>query len=434
MEIREVKCSIESLVGSGNLSVASDTDKGMYNRIKGMEMSLEAHLGMKDEVKSVGVTEEFKKVINTFKVAEGELPAGFRPEYVYGADKSLRVDLARDISYEANGKKRPTNVLFSANTADPYEVKILNHMIASLTTNPALIYDRFINNPKANVNNQFKDRYEVLEELCKIVGPGVDISVEVNDPFAEESVLLEEIARMEEILTPYRLVVKVPHTGPLNRENVKDFLAGNLDVAYNAGPAVDNFGGHNLAHSLAEKGYRVNFTLMFEPYQTALALLSKPYFINTFIEKRYLQSLEMAGMLEKLDMTGDSYYRDKIRDFMVKADMIPAKDADSAKAEKMAREFLAYRELDTPEGCDGLDSVRHSLRVLRQSNLPDTRLILCNMNIPSMYMAVDKMLMEDEFADMTHRVILTCDADYFGQFGSSPYVYTYQRTFLNSVK
>lgn len=434
MEIKRMKCTIEALVLSGELRVASDTDKNMFDRIKNIEISFEDHMKIKDYIKFIGVNNEFCKIINLFKVPDGEIPAGFKPEFVYGKDSSIRINLKRDISYAANGVKRPTNVLFSANSANPYEVATMKDHIASLTTNPQLIYERFINNPKANIDNQFKDRYEVLEELCKIVGPGVDISVEVNNPFADENVIFEEIARFEEILTPYRLVAKIPHTGPLNSNNVKDFIDDNYNIAYDKGNAADCFRGHNLAYKLSEKGYRVNFTLMFEPYQTALALQAKPYFINTFVEKRYSNSLGIKTLLEKIDETGDNSYRDELRDFMISEDIIAPKDANSTYAEEKARNLLAFRSLDTSEGYDGLDSVRHSLRVLRQSNLPETRLILCNMKSAKTYMDIDKLLMQPEFADMSQRVIITCEPEYFAQFTSSPFVYTYQRAFLNSVK
>lgn len=433
MDIKHMKCTIGTLVVSGKLTVASDTDNNMFDRIRNIEISFEDYMKIKDQVKFVGVTSEFSKIINLFHIPDGETPAGFRYEFVFDADSSIRVNLVRDISYAANGVKRPTNVLFSANSANPFLVKEMKDLIGNLTTNPQIIYDQFLNNPKANINNQFKDRFEVLEELCKIVGPGVDISVEVNNPFAEESVLMEEIARFEEILTPYRLVAKVPHTGPLNSANVKDFLNGSYS-AYDDGEVADFFMGHNLAYRLSQKGYRVNFTLMFDPHQTALALLARPYFINAFVERRYTQSLEMRSLLQKLDQTGDAAYRELLHDFMAKSDLLASNDTNIAAAEGQARRLVAYRNLDTSDGRDGLDTVRHSLRVLRQSNLPDTRLILCNMKSAQMYYDIDKLLVEPEFADMAQRVIITCEPDYFAQFTGSAGIYTYQRSFLNSVK
>ena len=53
----------------------------------------------------------------------------------------LRADLVRDISYDKNGQKRPTQFLFSADTADPYEIGPIKHLIANLTCNPGIIYD-----------------------------------------------------------------------------------------------------------------------------------------------------------------------------------------------------------------------------------------------------------------------------------------------------
>jgi len=309
----------------------------------------------------------------------------------------------------------------------------MKNFIANLTTNPQIIYSQFLNNPKANINNQFKDRFEVLEELCKLVGPGVDISCEVNNPFAPENELMEEISRMEEILTPYRLVVKVPHTGPLNKDNVGDFLNGTYP-AYDNGDSASYFYGHNLAYKLHEKGYRVNFTLMAEPHQTAMALLAKPYFINAFVERRNDQTKGISDLLRKLDVSGDPMYRDQLHEFMMKKDMLASDDKDPIKAENKAREILAYRAPETHDGHDGLDSVRHSLRVLKQSNLPDTRLIVCNTKTDQMYFDIDKMLVEPEFADMKQRVILTCEPSYFGKYTCSPIIYSYQRSFLTSVK
>ena len=162
-------------------------------------------------------------------------------------------------------------------------------MIANLTCNPGIIYDLFINNPKANVGNKFKTRDEVMQEIGNILGPGCDISVELNNPFSNNiNELLEEAEKFREMLSKYRVVIKVPHTGPVNTENVHELLEGDkkFQLAYDAGLTKDKFRGHNLALLLHEHGFRINFTLMFEPYQTALALQARPYFINSFIRHR----------------------------------------------------------------------------------------------------------------------------------------------------
>ena len=70
-----------------------------------------------------GVTANFRKVIDDFKVPAGETPAGYRVEYAIDSENVVRADLKRDISYEKNEVKCPTNVLFSADSANPYEVE-----------------------------------------------------------------------------------------------------------------------------------------------------------------------------------------------------------------------------------------------------------------------------------------------------------------------
>ena len=241
----------------------------------------------------LGVTPAFRKVIDYFHAGKDEIPAGFRVELRMESEGALRLDLVRDISYAENGVKRPTHVLFSADSANPYEVEPIKAMIANLTCNPGIIYDLFINNPKANLGHRFNTRDEVMKELGTILGPGCDISVELNNPFARsEQELLDEAYHFRELLSEYRVVIKVPHTGPVNADNMGQLLTGNKKFSkrYDDVETRDAFRGHNLALLLHEHGFRVNFTLMFEPYQTLLALQAKPYFINSFIRHRAMQS------------------------------------------------------------------------------------------------------------------------------------------------
>ena len=113
-------------------------------------------------------------------------PAGFKRELVMEKDGVEKVNLVRDISYDKNGILRPTNELFSADSANPYEVKPISPLISNLTCNPGIIYDLFINNPKANVGNKYKNRDEVMAEIGRVLGPGCDISVELNNPFEQD--------------------------------------------------------------------------------------------------------------------------------------------------------------------------------------------------------------------------------------------------------
>ena len=178
-------------------------------RIAELPLSLEEFRAISGMADYIGVTPEFKKVIQFFKVPEKETPAGFEIQLEVSSDRVLRANLKRNISYDKNGKKRPTNLLFSADSANPYEVAPVAGMLSNLTCNPGIIYDLFINNPKANVGNKFKNR-ERYDGDWQDSGPGCDISVELNDPFGKsDAQILEEAAKFKEMLSEYRVVIKV---------------------------------------------------------------------------------------------------------------------------------------------------------------------------------------------------------------------------------
>ncbi len=414
-------------------------EEGYVNRVLSHSIDAGTFKEFKDNIQYLGVTKNFTEIIDYFKVAEEETPPGFRIEYVYENSGVLRADLKRDISYDKNGIKRPTKVLFSADSANPYEVEPVKNVIANLTCNPGIIYDLFINNPKANVDNKYKTRYEVMQEIGRILGPGCDITVELNNPFNQsKAALLEEAAKFRELLSPYRLVIKAPHTGPVNEQNVQELLQGDKKFMhrFDNGSTKDKFYGHNLALMLHENGYRVNFTLMFEPYQTALALQAKPYFINTFVRHRMGQSTNLKNFLEMYTASNDESYLVKLREFMVSGDYISPLEVDMSvfEVKKMAERILKYRNFDNHEGSDGLDSARHSLRVLRNANLPDTRLIICSMEGELNYPDIDKMLTEDDFKDMADKVIITAEPAYLAKFTCSNLVVSYQRRFMNAIQ
>lgn len=432
----DMRVTLDALHASGKLRLQQGLCEDAWKRIRNLEIAPADAALFTERDLALGVTTQFQKVIDTFAVPEGVIPAGFRPVLCYGADGSALFDLKRDISYGENGVLRPTRVLFSADSANPYEVAPVREFIANLTCNPAIIYDSFINNPQANVGGKFKDRYEVMQELCKILGSGADISVEVDNPFASESEILEEIARFEEILTPYRMVVKVPHTGPIAAEDAAALLDGSFQKGFEDGTVESNLYGHNLAYRLWQKGYRTNFTLMFEPHQIALALQARPYFINTFIKQRFNTTFALRDLMRQFGESGDDALAEQMRALMQAEDMLsPAEAAGPLSAVvSKAKRTLAYRNADNAEGGDGLDATRHALRVLRTSNLPDSRLIICSMGGELMYPYIDKMLMEPEFHDMLHRVVITAPPSYLSRFASASGVLTYQRTFLKAVK
>ncbi len=407
-------------------------------RVANKVIGLEEYEALKGRVKAISVSERFSDVINTFKVPEGELPAGFRVESYLQPDGLLLVDLVRDISWDKDGMKRPTGTVFSADSANPYEVAPISALLGNLTCNPGIVYDLFINNPKANVGGKFKTIEEVMTELGRILGPGCDISVELNNPFEEDfNKILDECEKFKEILTEYRLVVKVPHMGPVNGKNVNELLTGDkkFSLRYDQPATEDAFRSHNLALKLREHGYRINYTLMFDPYQTALALQAKPAFINSFVRHRMKQSEQMKNLLAFYEITRDAKHLEDLRAMMLNVDLLSKNEADKdlLKVKQFAEELIKYRQIDG-EGSDGLDSARHNLRMLKQNNLPDTRLIICSMEGPLNYPDIDKMAAEPEFADVIDRLVITAEPGYLARFTCSNHVVSYQRRFMNAVQ
>jgi hypothetical protein len=409
------------------------------SRILDTELKDSEYLSLRDIVKWVGVTEGFKDVMKEFPTPEGGTPAGFRRDLVMDGDGVLRVDLRRDISRDKNGAPRPTKVLYSADTADPYEVEAISPFIANLTCNPGIVYDLFINNPKANVGNKFRTRDEVMNEIGRILGPGSDISVELNNPFERDfNLLLEEAEKFREMIGRHRVVIKVPHTGPVTPENVGQLLEGEkkLSVGFDEIKTAEALRGHALALKLREHGFRINFTLMFEPFQTQLALQARPYFINTFLRHRLVQSTKIKEFVDAYRMSGENAHLEGLRTYMVNNDYYPPSKAgtDLKDVLSFACDIIRYRKFEEEQGRDGLDGMRHNLRVLRNCNLPDTRLIVCSMEGPYNYPDIDKLLCEPEFLDMHHKVVITAPPDYLARFTSTNQVISYQRRFMNAAK
>lgn len=437
--MKELKCTAASLLNSETTGLQRITGDEMYvERIESQSISLELYDDILKRGKAIGVTDNFKAIINYFKTPQKETPPGFRVEYQLMGDGAVLADLKRDISYDKNGIRRPSMILFSADSANPYEVAGVKDLIGNLTCNPAIIYNLFINNPKENIGLRYKTRDEVLMEIGKILGPGCDISVELNDPFsASDNEILEEAARFKEMLSEYRVVIKVPHTGPVNASNVKELMTGDKKFSkrYNQVTSADAYRGHNIALMLKEHGYRVNFTLMFEPYQTAMALQARPYFINSFIMFRHTQSRHMAGLLQAYETTGDIQFVELLQNYMFENDYLSSNEigADIFSAYTRAKEILQYRGFLHNPAADGLDGIRHNLRVLRQANLPDSKLIICNMQGENYYPYIDKLLMEAEFMDMADRVIITAAPDLLAQFTANPNVIQFQRRFMNAA-
>lgn len=434
----KLRFTVDSLFGEGSSVAVTDADAPFVAAVRDQELSWKEFSFLRGAAKAVSVTPNFKEVVAFFKSRAGDTPAGYRIEREFARDGRLVFDLVRDIGYEANGRKRAIPLIFSADSANPYEVAPIRNLIGNLTCNPGIIYDLFLNNPKANVGNKFRTREEVVAELGRILGPGCDVSVELNDPFESNlDRILEEIAPFEEILSKHRLIVKVPHTGPVNESNVHQLLRdkGRLDLRYDQGSTADYLRGHNLALKLHELGYRINFTLMFEPHQVPMALQAKPAFINAFVRHRLIASARFKESLEEYSNTKSDAALEKLRDYMLANDYLAAgeENTDLARVKSIAETYLRNRHFDDAEGSDGLDNARAGLRWLKTANLPETKLIICSMEGDMNFPDVIQMLAEDEFAEMQHRVVITSEPNYIARFSSSPQVVAYQRRFLKAV-
>lgn len=424
----------------GSLKIPSVRGEEEYvRRVLDTGITADDYRTISEMAQFIGVTEQFKDVLSTFPTPNGETPAGFRRVFEMDADKVLRVDLARDIACGKNGGLRPTSVLFSADSANPYEIEPISPFLSNLTCNPGILYDLFINNPKANVGGKYKNRDEVMEEIGRILGPGCDISVELNNPFEEDfEALLEEAAKFREMLSKYRVVIKVPHTGAVSPENVEQLLKDEKKLGrhYADVDTVQALRGHRLALKLHEHGYRINFTLMFEPYQTLFALQARPYFINTFLRHRLVQSTRIKEFVDIYSNTQNLAYLVSLRKYLVDIDYLAPGQADLDLLEvlRIGRDLVKYRHFEDAQGCDGLDSMRHNLRVLRNCNLTDTRLIVCSMEGDYNYPDIDKVLSDPEFQDMNDRVVITAEPNYIARFTSTNQVTSYQRRFMNAVQ
>ncbi|MDR2078333.1 MAG: hypothetical protein LBP74_01260 [Treponema sp.] len=417
---------------------ATPDDRDEFERVKNLLIPEKQFSLLRGIVKHLTFSARWKDIIKTFNVPAGETPPGFRIESTLKDDGLLELELVRDISYDKNGVKRPTRIIFSADSANPYEVAPIAPMLGNLTCNPGIVYDLFINNPKANVGGKFKTRDEVITEIGRILGPGCDVSVELNNPFEKDfDKILEECEVFKKILSEYRLVVKVPHTGPLNADNVHELLEGDrrFSTRYDQGTTADALRGHNLALKLRENGYRINYTLMFEPYQTNMALQAKPAFINSFIRHRSKQSAAIKQFLDIYELTGETKYLADLRNYMLANDYLAKNDEahDLLDVLKTGRDIVKYRNLETPYGADGLDSVRHNLRLLRQCNLRDTRLIICSMEGEYNYPDIDRLMADPEYADVTDRIVITAEPGYLARFTSTNQVVSYQRRFMNAA-
>jgi len=99
----------------------------------------------------------------------------------------------------------------------------------------------------------------------------------------------------------------------------------------------------------------------------------------------------------------------------------------------MAKNIVKYRDIENEEGFDGLDSVRHNLRLLRQTHLSDIRLIICSMEGAYNYPDIDNLMSDPEFEDVIDHILITAEPSYLARFTSTNQVVSYKRRFMNAA-
>lgn len=144
----------------------------------------------------------------------------------------------------------------------------------------------------------------------------------------------------------------------------------------------------------------------------------------------------MRRLLDLYGVSEEKGFLEDLRSLLLKGDYISVPDSglDLMEVKAMAERILKYRRFDDREGRDGLDGVRHNLRLLRHVNLPDTRLIICSMEGETMFPDIDDLLVEEEFQDMVNRIVITAVPEYLARFTSCNQVVAYQRRFMNAAK
>ena len=128
----------------------------------------------------------------------------------------------------------------------------------------------------------------------------------------------------------------------------------------------------------------------------------------------------MQRALKLFAATGESSFLEELRTMMVDKDYLPpeASGLDLLEVKRMAENIVRYRKSDSAEGSDGLDAVRHNLRLLRNVNLPDTRLTVCRVEGENNFPDIDAPLADKEYEDVMDRVVVTARPNYRAQFTS----------------
>jgi len=101
----ELNCSLKSLFdlkSNEPISVVKG-DEEYINRVINNPLSFNNFTRLSEFIKFVGVTDNFKEIVDYFETPNNHTPAGFKINYIIEERNVLKVDLVRDISYDQDG-------------------------------------------------------------------------------------------------------------------------------------------------------------------------------------------------------------------------------------------------------------------------------------------------------------------------------------------
>ena len=90
-----------------------------------------------------------------------------------------------------------------------------------------------------------------------------------------------------------------------------------------------------------------------------LAMQARPYFINTFLRHRLLQSQNIKKYVDMYEVSKDNKILETLKDYFISCDYYTEADRDMALADVLAfgKDLLKYRHFEDKQGQDGLDGM-----------------------------------------------------------------------------
>jgi transaldolase len=147
------------------------------------------------------------------------------------------------------------NIFIDSADIDEIKEGLTWGVVDGITTNPSLI-------KKAQEKHKVKDMTAYIKTLCKTVGKGKDVSLEVIG--TDSKTMIKQGLHLYKTFNPIakNVVIKIPVNPATNKE--------------------PNFDGIKAIKTLADKGIPINTTLIFTPEQAWLAAKAGAKYVSPF--------------------------------------------------------------------------------------------------------------------------------------------------------